>query len=258
MPRGIPQCTESSQTKPNAGGALANGRPAPHLLTSRCSHTLADDAARRAASRRRTVPTSRVGALGTESRACVTRIRGSEDPRIRGSEDPGALIWSATCLFNPQARSLSHFRHFGSSTTFLVQGAPTPRKRSPSGPVSGGGPPDAACQIPRWTARRDLLSHSCHDGCALWLRNPWAGAPTLQHPPFPQVWCGPLNRTACMPVAQTDGSIPMHECRHLSPPGCFRIRLRIPPSLSWRNIGACRSAGPRITRLVAQISSVDA
>ena len=26
----------------------------------------------------------------------------------------------------------------------------------------------------------------------------------------------------------------------LSPPGCLRIRLRIPPSLSWRNIGACR------------------
>jgi hypothetical protein len=147
------------------------------------------------------------------------------------------------------------------------QGAP--RKRSPSGPASGelrltfrlshgGWLPDAAWQIPRWTARRDLLSHLCHDGCALWLRNPWAGAPTLQHPPFPQVWCGPLNRTSCMPVAQTDGCIPMHECRHLSPPGCFRIRLRIPPSLSWRNIGACRSAGPRITRLVAQISSVDA
>ncbi len=28
-----------------------------------------------------------------------------------------------------------------------------------------------------------------------------------------------------------------------SPPGCFRIRLRIPPSLSWRNIGACRPPG---------------
>ena len=145
------------------------------------------------------------------------------------------------------------------------QGAPTPRKRSPSGPVSGelrfshgGGPPDAAWQIPRWTASRDLLSHLCCDGCALWLRNPWADAPTLQHPPFPQVWCGPLNRTSCMPVAQTDGCIPMHECRHLSPPGCFRIRLRVPPSLSRRNIGACRSAGPRITRLVAQISSADA
>ena len=92
---------------------------------------------------------------------------------------------------------------------------------------------------------------------AFWPRNTWAGAPTLQHPPFPQVWCGPPNRTSCMPVAQTDGSIPMHECRHLSPPGCFRIRLRIPPSLSWRNIGACRSAGPPNSRLFARISSVD-
>jgi hypothetical protein len=77
----------------------------------------------------------------------------------------------------------------------------------------------------RSVSRRDLLSYLCRDGCALWPRNPWAGAPLLQHPPFPQVWCGPPNRTSCMPVAQTDGSMPMHECRPLSPPGCFRIRL---------------------------------
>ena len=40
----------------------------------------------------------------------------------------------------------------------------------------------------------------------------------------------------------------------LSPPGCLRIRLRIPPSSSLsesfkfklRNIGACRSSGPRV------------
>ncbi len=50
----------------------------------------------------------------------------------------------------------------------------------------------------------------------------------------------------------------MHECRALPPPGCLRIRLRIPPSLSWRNIGALRSTGRRNTRLVARISSVDA
>ena len=50
----------------------------------------------------------------------------------------------------------------------------------------------------------------------------------------------------------------MHECRPLSAPGCFRIRLRIPPSRSWRNIGACRSPGPRNTRLVARISNTDA
>jgi hypothetical protein len=122
----------------------------------------------------------------------------------------------------------------------------------------GGGPPDTACQIQRSVSRRDLLSHLCRDGCALWSRSPCASAPTLQHPPFPQVWCGPPNRTSCMPVAQADGPIPMHECRPLSPPGCFRIRLRIPPSLSWRNIGACRSAGPPSTCLFARISSVDA
>ena len=80
----------------------------------------------------------------------------------------------------------------------------------------------------------------------------------MQHPPFPQVWCGPPNRAPCMPVAQADGPIPMHECRPLSPPGCVRIRLRIPPSLSWRNIGACRSAGPPNSRLFARISSADA
>ena len=50
----------------------------------------------------------------------------------------------------------------------------------------------------------------------------------------------------------------MHECRALPPPGCLRIRLRIPPSLSLRNIGACRSSGPPNTCLVARIASVDA
>jgi len=50
----------------------------------------------------------------------------------------------------------------------------------------------------------------------------------------------------------------MHECRPLSAPGCFRIRLRIPPSLSWRNIGACRPPGPRNTRVVARISKTGA
>ena len=41
-----------------------------------------------------------------------------------------------------------------------------------TGPVSGelrfshgGGPPDAAWQIPRWTARRDLLSYLCFVFC---------------------------------------------------------------------------------------------
>jgi hypothetical protein len=125
----------------------------------------------------------------------------------------------------------------------------------------GGGPP-TLLGIPRWTARRDLLSQLCSDGCALWPRNPTAGAPTL-HPPFPQVWCRSVSRPIALhAVAQPDGSLPMHECRPLSPPGCFRIRLRIPPSLSWlctwRNIGACRSSGRRNTRLVARISSVDA
>ena len=134
------------------------------------------------------------------------------------------------------------------------QGAPTPRKRSPTGPASGElrfcswrRAPDAAWQIPRSVSRRDLLSHLCPDVCALWPRNPWAAAPLLQHPPFPGPWCGPRNRTPYVPNAQTDGPMPMHECRPLSPPGCFRIRLRVPPSLSWRNIGACRPPGWRNT-----------
>jgi hypothetical protein len=149
--------------------------------------------------------------------------------------------------------------------TYPIDVIGTPRKRSPSGPASGElrfspwrRAPDTACQIQRWTARRDLLSHLCRDVCALWPRNPWADAPTSQHPPFPQVWCEPLNRAPYVPNAQTDGPIPMHECRPLSPPSCFRIRLRIPPSLSWRNIGACRSAGPPNSRLFARISSADA
>ncbi len=65
--------------------------PAPHLLISRCPHTLADDAARRAASASvelSVVPAvrlcgpcpRRVGALGTESRVC------------RGPADPSALF----------------------------------------------------------------------------------------------------------------------------------------------------------------------
>ena len=122
----------------------------------------------------------------------------------------------------------------------------------------GGGPPDAACQIPPSVVRRDLLSHLCRDVCALWPRNHLAGAPLLQHPPSSGPWCEPPNRAPYVPNAQTDSPIPIHECRPLSPPGCFRIRLRSPPSLSWRNIGACRSAGRRNTRVVARISSVDA
>jgi hypothetical protein len=67
----------------------------------------------------------------------------------------------------------------------------------------------------------------------------------LQHPPFPKPWCEPPNRAPGVPAARTDGSILRHQCRPLSPSGCLRTRLRIPPSLSWRNIGACRAPGPR-------------
>jgi hypothetical protein len=49
----------------------------------------------------------------------------------------------------------------------------------------------------------------------------------------------------CVPAARTDGSIPRHQCCPLSPPGCLRTRLGIPPSLSWRNTGACKPTGPR-------------
>jgi hypothetical protein len=60
-------------------------------------------------------------------------------------------------------------------------------------------------------------------------------------------WCEPPNRAPYVPAARPDGSMPRHQCRPLSPPGCLRIRLRIPPSLSWRNIGACRSRAARGT-----------
>ena len=52
--------------------------------------------------------------------------------------------------------------------------------------------------------------------------------------------------------------MPRDQRHPLSPPGCLRIRLRFPPSLSWRNIGACRSLGLRNTRVVARISNNDA
>jgi hypothetical protein len=52
--------------------------------------------------------------------------------------------------------------------------------------------------------------------------------------------------------------MPRYQRRPLSPPGCLRIRLRILPSLSWRNIGACRPPGWRNRRVVARISGFDA
>ncbi len=41
-------------------------------------------------------------------------------------------------------------------------------------------------------------------------------------------WCEPPNRAPCVPAARTDGSIPRQQRHPLSPPGCLRIRLRIP------------------------------
>ncbi len=41
----------------------------------------------------------------------------------------------------------------------------------------------------------------------------------------------------------------------LSPPGGLQTRLRVPPSFSWRDIGACWSPGPQNTRVVARILS---
>jgi hypothetical protein len=40
-----------------------------------------------------------------------------------------------------------------------------------------------------------------------------------------------------------------------SPPVGLQTRLRIPPSLSWWDIGACWSPGPQNTRVVARILS---
>jgi hypothetical protein len=85
--------------------------------------------------------------------------------------------------------------------------------------------------------------------------------PLLQHPPFPRPWCAPPNRVPCVPAARTGGPTSIHQSRPLSPPGRFRTRLRIPPSLSGRNIKsgpAYRSPGPCNTRLVARISNTDA
>ena len=53
-------------------------------------------------------------------------------------------------------------------------------------------------------------------------------------------------------------TVPYPDTSAVRSPGCLRIRLRIPPSLSWRNIGACRSPRPPDTRLVTRISRVDA
>ena len=49
---------------------------------------------------------------------------------------------------------------------------------------------------------------------------------------FPRPWRELSNRAPDVPAAWTDGSIPSHQCRPLSPPGCLRIRLRIPPVLA--------------------------
>ena len=121
-----------------------------------------------------------------------------------------------------------------------------------------GGAPDAARLLPWPTSRRDLSTYSCWSSRAAASNNAPAGSPTSQHPPFPRPRCGPTNRAPCVPAARTDSPIPRQQRHPLSAPGCFRIRLRIPPSRSWRNIGACRSSGWRSTRIVAQISSVDA
>ena len=115
-----------------------------------------------------------------------------------------------------------------------------------------------AGQPPRSVSRSDLPSYSCRSSRAAASNDSPAGSPTLQHPPFPRPWCEPPNRVPCVAAARTGGPTSMHQSRPLSPPGCLRTRLRIPPSLSWRNIGACRSPGPPNTCLVARISSVDA
>ncbi len=47
------------------------------------------------------------------------------------------------------------------------------------------------------------------------------------------------------PAARTDGPMPRQQRHPLWPPGCFRIRLRIPPSLSLRDTGASGHPGPR-------------
>jgi hypothetical protein len=171
----------------------------------------------------------------------------------RGAEDRNARTWTNTegrC--RPVARGKTRTRGP------LCGGRHAPgatRIRTAELAAHAGSIRVQSCISHRWTARRDLLSHLCRDGCALWPRIPWAGAPLLQHPPFPQVWRGPPNRAPCIPVIQTDGSIPMHECRPLSAPGCLHIRLRIPPSLSWRNIRACHQPA-RPTRAFSRGSPV--
>ena len=78
--------------------------------------------------------------------------------------------------------------------------------------------PDAAWQIPRWTARRDLLSHLCRDVCTLWPRNPWPVHPFCSIRRFHR--CG-VSR----PIA-------LHTCQMLKPtipyPCMSAVRSRRP------------------------------
>ena len=87
-------------------------------------------------------------------------------------------------------------------------------------------------QPPRSTSARTCRNTHA-DRCArLFQPILTAGSSTFQLPPFPRPWCELSNRAPNVPAAWTDGSIPSHQCRSLSPPGCLRIRLRIPPSLA--------------------------
>jgi hypothetical protein len=107
---------------------------------------------------------------------------------------------------------------------------PFPRDWSPRQPLG-------CCRV-RSPARACFPTHA--DRCArlrqtlLLPVHPLCSIRRSQRP-----WCEPPK-----PAAWPDGSMPKDQRRPLPPPGCLRVRLRIPPSLSWRYIAACRSTRP--------------
>jgi hypothetical protein len=89
--------------------------------------------------------------------------------------------------------------------------------------------PGAARQPPRSTSARTCRNTHA-DRCARLFYTILAAGSSLFS--FPRPWRELSNRAPDVPAAWTDGSIPSHQCRPLSPPGCLRIRLRIPPVLA--------------------------
>ncbi len=156
---------------------------------------------------------------------------------VSAAQNPPSLRFSSTSQIplvyqippTDPTHSLWHGKFVRCCTVSPYCRLKVPSSRVPCGYEGVG--PDTAQQLPRPVSRRDLVvARGCVKQCSCRFTH-FAASAVPQRP-----WCGPSN-----PAARPDGSIPKDQHRPLPPPGCLRIRLRIPPSLTGRNIGACRS-----------------